>query len=61
MTTHIPTALSRRDILRLASLGVGSTAGLGLLATRGSKSPSTDSATQTVADTTEKVRENTSP
>ena len=32
MTAHIPTALSRRDILRLAGLGVGSAAGLGLLA-----------------------------
>ncbi|WP_273166982.1 ABC transporter substrate-binding protein [Actinomyces israelii] len=52
MTAHIPTALSRRDILRLAGLGVGSAAGLGLLAACGSKSPSTDSATQTVTDMT---------
>ena len=52
MTAHIPTALSRRDILRPAGLGVGSAAGLGLLAACGSKSPSTDSATQTVTDMT---------
>ena len=52
MTAHSPTALSRRDILRLAGLGVGSAAGLGLLAACGSKSPSTDSATQTVTDMT---------
>ena len=51
MTAHSPTPLSRRDILRLAGLGVGSAAGLGLLAACGSKT-STNSDTQTVTDMT---------
>ena len=50
MTTHSPIVLSRRDILRLTGLGAGSAAGLGLLAACGSKSPSTDSTTQTITD-----------